>query len=145
MTYLDGGLHCNNPVRVLYDEAKSIWDTSRGQTVACIVSIGTGRPPLSAVGKRADELLRSMVKMATDTEGTAQDFANEVYNMPEADRPAYFRFNVEKGLEAIGLEEWEHFAKLTEATNTYLDGQREQIDVCIKALLSIAGMELGVL
>jgi hypothetical protein len=136
MTYLDGALHNNNPVRVLYDEAKSVWDASSGRTVACIISIGTGKPPLRAVGKRADELLRSMVKMATDTEGTAQDFANEIDRIPTVERPTYFRFNVENGLEDIGLEEWEHFTKLTEATNHYLDGLRKQVSECVDALLS---------
>lgn len=140
MAYIDGAVHYNNPVRVLYDEAKSVWDASAGQTVPCIVSIGTGSPPLSAVGKRADELLRSMVKMATDTEGTAREFSQEIYSVHEASRPAYFRFNVEKGLEGTGLEEWEHFTKVTEATNTYLNGHREHIDCCTNALLSVVGM-----
>lgn len=140
MTYLDGGLHYNNPVRVIYDEARTVWSASGGQYVACIVSIGTGKPPISAVGKRADELLRSMVKMATNTENTAREFGNEIYSIPEAARPAYFRFNVESGLEAVGLEEWEHFERLGEATKTYLDGLREHVDRCVGALLAATRM-----
>ena len=141
MTYVDGGLHNNNPVRILCDEARSVWDVPGGQSFSYVaVSIGTGCPPLSAVGKRADELLRSMVKMATDTENTARGFANDIYNIPEGSRPAYFRFNVQRGLEGIALEEWEHFGKLAEATNSYLDDLRENVDCCVSALLSVTGM-----
>jgi hypothetical protein len=141
MTYVDGGLHNNNPVRILYDEARSVWDVPSGQSFTCVaISIGTGSPPLSTVGKRADELLRSMVKIATDTENAARDFANEIYHTPEGSRPAYFRFNVQRGLEGIGLEEWKHFEKLTEATKIYLDGLRENVDCCVNALLSVTGM-----
>jgi predicted acylesterase/phospholipase RssA len=137
MTYVDGGIHNNNPVRVLYDEARSVWSISGGQNIACIVTIGTGSPPLPAVGKRADELLRSMVKIATDTENTARDFANHIYSIPEAARPGYFRFNVQKGLETIGLEEWEHSNTVSEATIAYLDGLRENVDSCVNTLLSV--------
>lgn len=81
-----------------------------------------------------------MVKIATDTENTTRDFANEISNTPEGSRPAYFRFNVQRGLEGIGLEEWEHFEKLTEATNIYLDNFRERVDCCVGALLSVTGI-----
>lgn len=137
--YVDGGLHCNNPVRVLYDEAKNVWNTSSGRTIDCIISIGTGSLSLIPVRKRVDELLRTVVRMATDTEDTAQQFCNEINNMPSTERPAYFRFNVDKGLETIALEEWKHFSTLAEATNDYLNGNRELVDSCVEALLSVAG------
>lgn len=41
MKYIDGALRYNNPVRILYDEAKSEWP---GRSIACIISIGTISP-----------------------------------------------------------------------------------------------------
>jgi hypothetical protein len=91
---VDGALHNNNPVRVLLDEVKSVWGPASGRCIGCIVSIGTGTPPLSPLGEGAIEIVRSLAKMVTDTERTAREFKNEIYHLPLAERPAYFRFNV---------------------------------------------------
>jgi predicted acylesterase/phospholipase RssA len=139
-TYVDGALHNNNPVRVLLDEAKSVWCPPSDRDIGCIISIGTGTPPLSPLGEGAIEIVQSLAKMATDTERTAREFKNEIYHLPLAERPAYFRFNVQRGLSDIGLEEWEHFNALTEATSAYLDDLREEIDRCVTALLPTPGM-----
>ncbi|OCL10096.1 FabD/lysophospholipase-like protein [Glonium stellatum] len=138
--YIDDALHHNNPVRVLWDEANTVWKEQSGRNIACIISIGTGKPPPRAVGERADQLLRSLVKMVTDTEAAAQGFSDENYYRDEAERPAYFRFNVEQGLEDVGLEEWEQFEKLTEATDAYLDSRRQEVGACVNSLLSVPGM-----
>ena len=37
MKFIDGAVRYNNPIRVLYDEAKSVWP---GCPIACIISIG---------------------------------------------------------------------------------------------------------
>ncbi|KAI9776691.1 MAG: hypothetical protein M1839_009418 [Geoglossum umbratile] len=136
MDYVDGALHYNNPVSVLWDEAKSVWGS---RPISCIVSIGTGKPAVGPVGKRGHTILKSLVKMATDTEATARDFKNSIYQIPEADRPKYYRFNVERGLEDIALEEWKHFRRLTEATSAYLSEQRQEIDACVGVLFPVVG------
>lgn len=139
MSYVDGGLHYNNPVRVLVDEAKSIWKGTHARSVGCIISIGTGAPPLSAVGDRGLEILESVKATVTDTEDTAQDFENELEHMDSTERPAYFRFNVHN-MQKIGLEEWKEFQTLTGATNDYLNAQRREIGNCVDSLLRLAGM-----
>lgn len=139
MSYVDGGLHYNNPVRVLVDEAKSIWKGTLARSVGCIISIGTGAPPLSAVGDRGLEILESVKATVTDTEDTAQEFENELEHMDAAERPAYFRFNVHN-MQKIGLEEWKEFQTLTGATNDYLSTQRREIGNCVDSLLRLAGM-----
>jgi hypothetical protein len=136
MEYVDGALHYNNPVSILWDETKTIWSN---RPIGCIVSIGTGKPAIGGVGKRGHEILEALVKMATDTEKSAREFKTRISQMPETDRPKYYRFNVERGLEGIALEEWTQFKKLTEATHSYLSDQREEIDDCAGALFSAVG------
>jgi predicted acylesterase/phospholipase RssA len=134
--YVDGALHYNNPVSVLLEESKSIWDD---RPIGSIVSIGTGKLPIGGVGKRGHDILVALAKMATETETTARDFKVWISQMPLSDRPKYFRFNVEGGLENIALEEWTQFTKLTEATDSYLSDQRQEMNDCADALLSAVG------
>ena len=105
-------------------------------TIPKLISIGTGKPIPHSGGERADQLLESMIQIVTDTENTAKEFANENYHEPKASRPAYHRFNVEQGLENVGLEEWKKFGKLNAATREYLNGKRQELDECIAALVS---------
>lgn len=136
MEYVDGALHYNNPVSILWDETKSVWSN---RPIGCIVSIGTGKPAIGPVGKRGYDILNALVKMATDTEKTAREFKIRIHQIRETDRPKYYRFNVERGLEDIALEEWKQFTMLTEATSLYLSEQREEIDACAGALFPAIG------
>jgi len=136
MSYGDDGLHYNNPVRILLDESREIWKSS-GRRAGCILSIGTGKQKLGAVGDRGDEILAALADIVTDTENTEREFANEIDNMDPAERPNYFRFNVDQGLEEVGLEEWKRFEKLTGATSFYLGAHRRDIEQCADILLGL--------
>jgi predicted acylesterase/phospholipase RssA len=138
LTYGDGGLHYNNPIRVAMDESRRIWAPSSGQQVGVIVSIGTGKPPLRDLGRKGHEIILSLKDIATDTEQTAEDFADEINDMEPATRPKYFRFNVEQGTESVGLEEWDQFDRLTAATNAYLKAHRKEVEDCVESLLQLA-------
>ena len=61
------------------------------------------------------------MRVATDTEHTAETFSSEHRTL--AKQGQYFRFNVQEGLEHIGLEEHEHMAKIVAATRRYVEGQ----------------------
>jgi hypothetical protein len=117
------------------DESTRIWGRSQGRRVGCILSIGTGKPQLREVGKRGHELIVSLRDIVTDVDKAAEEFSREIEDMEEDVKPAYFRFNVEQGLEEVGLEEWEHFERLVTATNTYLGTHRKDIRACANALL----------
>lgn len=139
MTYGDGGLHYNNPVRVLMDESKQIWDYSAGRRAGYIISIGTGKQSLNRVGNDLVEIVKSLEAIVVDTEKTAEMFANEIADMPPLERPNYFRFNVDQGLENIGLEEWKQFERLTEASSAFLGAHRRDIEACADALSKLMG------
>jgi hypothetical protein len=132
--YVDGGLTYNNPVRALYIESKHIWNASSGRKIGCIISIGTGVPPLKATGDRGKDILESLVATALDTQQTADEFADEMEHLPYSEDLTYIRLNVNQGLQDIGLEEWKHFDKVTGATNVYLRNHRQEVERCAKAL-----------
>ena len=136
--YVDGGLNYNNPVRSLYDEAKHVWGKSRRE-IKCIVSIGTGVPPLRTTGDTGKEILGSVVKIATDTQRTADEFADEMEHLPENAKVDYYRFNVDHGLETMKLEEWGDFDMLAGATSYYLNSHKSDLDRCASALLCSVG------
>ena len=137
--YVDGGItHNNNPVRALWDEAKNVWGPTR--KIGCIFSIGTGVPALHSTGKSGKSIIKSLAHIATDTQNTAKTFAWDMDHLPPAEAIAYFRFNVEQGLQNVKLEEWESFDALTGATDEYLNTRRSEIDKCADVILEFSGM-----
>lgn len=75
----------------------------------------------------------------TNTQETAEMFANEIADLASTERPHYFRFNVDQGLENIELEEWREFETLTVATDPYLEAHRRDVDSCVEAFLGLIG------
>ncbi|KAL9137486.1 MAG: hypothetical protein Q9175_001311 [Cornicularia normoerica] len=132
--YVDGGFNYNNPIRSLYDEARYVWGKSHRE-IKCIVSIGTGIPSLKATGDTGKQILKSVVAIATDTQTTADGFADEMEHLAENAKIDYFRLNVDRGLEKMKLEEWKDFDTLTGATSYYLNSHKADLDRCANALL----------
>jgi hypothetical protein len=139
MTYGDGGFYYNNPVRILMDESKRIWNYATGRRAGFILSVGTGKRLLNSVGNGLVEIIKSIEAIVTDTEETAEMFANEISDIPQVEKPDYFRFNVDQGLENIGLEEWKQFEMLAEASSAYLRAHRREIEVCADILSALTG------
>jgi len=102
-TFLDGGLGENNPINRLWIEAKQQFGPAPLEDqIRCLLSIGTGKPALSAFGQSLKEVGESIIKIATETQRTANNF----HEMHEelANRDGYFRFNP-PDISDIGLEE----------------------------------------
>jgi hypothetical protein len=139
--HLDGGLGANNPVKQVASEASDIWFNARGELdlqthVKCFLSIGTGHPGITRV--RAEKafkfLTETLVKMATDTENIAGEFEHSWRGPLEERR--YFRFNVQQGLQEVGLEEFKMKGDIQSATGAYLEERTNMLHVkdCIHAL-----------
>ncbi|KAF2621738.1 hypothetical protein BU25DRAFT_353804, partial [Macroventuria anomochaeta] len=138
---LDRGLGANNLVDEVEDDACEIQCRSSGiselqRRTKCFISIGTEHPGNKAVHDKAtDFILGTLKDMATETEVTArksehkwrQQFASNVY----------FRFNVEHGLDEMGLEEYKKVGILDATTDAYLKTWTVQamMDRCTKALV----------
>lgn len=127
---------------ILWNEAKEIWIGTDARPVGTIVSIGTGHLDPGCVVKKVHEILKTVVNLATDTERVTQSFWERVEEILTLDRPKYFRFNVERGLERIALDEWKQYKTLMEATNACLADPRVKSEVraCAEALVPSESM-----
>lgn len=136
--YVDAALGSNNPVRSVWNEAQNIWCPDDGQLeprVKCLISIGTGNPGSASVKEGVKDFLTKTLKdIATETEHTAVQ--SEALFRGLLDQKRYFRYNVEQGLQAIGLEEYRKRADIESATLAYLAIQRQKFSLrdCAKNL-----------
>ena len=135
-SFADGGLGANNPVDEVEGEASNIWCSETGDLkplVKCFISIGTGNP-----GKKPFEdsifkfLGQTVVQIATETENTERRFIARWAR--HFDDKRYFRFNVEHGLQEIGLEEYKKKGAMEAATEGYLThtAQKFRVRDCIQ-------------
>lgn len=138
--FADGALGANNPVDEVEGEASDIWCEQTGDLkplVKCFISIGTGNP-----GKKAmeDNLLKFVSKtlpaLTTQTEQTEKRFIAKWRQHYESKR--YFRFNVDQGLQDVGLAEYKDQGLIETATEGYLDHQAVEFRVrdCVENLKS---------
>ncbi|GIJ91451.1 hypothetical protein Asppvi_010416 [Aspergillus pseudoviridinutans] len=137
-TFADGGFGANNPVDEVEGEASNIWGSDEKdlkELVKCFISIGTGNP-----GKKAFEdgmikfLSETVVQIATETEATEKRFIERWAK--HFDKNRYFRFNVDQGLQDIGLDEYNKKGAIKAATEGYLThvAQRYRVRDCIQNL-----------
>ena len=85
------------------------------------MSIGTGVPLLKAFRDNVIHIHETLTALATETEQTAEKFRRARPELDETGR--YYRFNVEPGLEGIGLEEPKKKKEIAAATQRYLELQ----------------------
>jgi predicted acylesterase/phospholipase RssA len=118
--YVDGGMGCNNPIAQVLEEAELVFPTRR---VACIISIGAGQAQTLAIPRPGWfqqvlplDLVEAMRGIATDCEQKAQEVARHFQGMPDV----YFRFNVEHGMQSIGLAQWEKLDEVATHTGQYM-------------------------
>ncbi|KMK63757.1 hypothetical protein Y699_09530 [Aspergillus fumigatus Z5] len=149
-SFADGGLGANNPVDEVEGEASNIWCSETGDLkplVKCFISIGTGNP-----GKKPFEdsvvkfLGQTLVQIATETENTERRFIARWAK--HFDEKRYFRFNVEQGLQEIGLEEYKKKGVIEAVTDGYLTHltQKFRVRDCIQSMKlkeNKAGTELA--
>jgi predicted acylesterase/phospholipase RssA len=137
--FVDGATGANNPVRELWDQAQLAWgpEPLEGK-VKCLVSIGTGVPSLQAFKDDVLHIGETLAAIATETELTAERFRRERALLDSTRR--YYRFNVLRGLEDIGLEEAKKVKEMAAATRRYISSQevQSQMQTCAG---SIAGRE----
>jgi predicted acylesterase/phospholipase RssA len=137
--FVDGATGANNPVREIWDQAQLIWgpEPLEGR-VKCLVSIGTGVPSLKPFKDDLLNIGQTLVAIATETEKTAEQFRRERSVLDSTGR--YYRFNVDRGLEDIGLEEAKKAKEMAAATRGYIQTHavHKQMQACAG---SIAGTQ----
>jgi predicted acylesterase/phospholipase RssA len=134
--FVDGGLGANNPVDQIWNEAQNIWcfgEVELCDLLKCFVSVGTGNPGRKPIAEGAmNFFLETMVGIATQTEETAKVFIERHRHLYLAKR--YFRFNVQQGLQAVGLEEYKKEALIDAATAEYMDSQETRLAAQVCAM-----------
>ncbi|KAF2466110.1 uncharacterized protein BDR25DRAFT_269263 [Lindgomyces ingoldianus] len=136
--FADGGLGANNPVDEVEGEASDIWCSETGDLkplVKCFVSIGTGNPGKKAIEDNMLKFLSgTLVDLVTQTENTEKRFIAKWAQ--HFDKKRYFRFNVDQGLQDVGLAEYQEQGAIEAATDGYLDHKAQEFRVrdCIQNL-----------
>ncbi|KFY66945.1 hypothetical protein V496_01838, partial [Pseudogymnoascus sp. VKM F-4515 (FW-2607)] len=135
-TFADGGLGANNPVDEVEGEASNVWCSETGDLkplVKCFISIGTGNPGKTAFEDGIFKFLgQTVVDIATETENTEKKFIARWAK--HYDESRYFRFNVDQGLQSIGLDEYKKKGAMEAATGGYLThtAQKFRVRDCIQ-------------
>ncbi len=120
--YVDGATGANNPVNELWKEAKDVWDSGPLEyNLMSLVSIGTGVPSVEPFRTGLLDIGRSLVRISTETEQTAESFQRIHSELDENNQ--YFRFNVRNGLEHIGLEDASQKNGIMTLTERYVQSQ----------------------
>ncbi|KAK0629270.1 acyl transferase/acyl hydrolase/lysophospholipase, partial [Bombardia bombarda] len=120
--FVDGATGRNNPVESVLAEASEIWGPDAKDRIECLVSIGTGKSEFRDFGDNLAELKRTLVALATETEQTEQRIYRNQENLGVGGR--YFRFNVDRGLEGVVLDDCEKQGTIISATEAYLETER---------------------
>ena len=137
ISYVDAALGYNNPVKQVVAEASTHFGSDA--LVTCVVSIGTGQPKISSYDKPGwvqnaapTKLAHILGDIATECETTAEDMHKRCRNNPGI----YYRLNVNRGLDAIQLDEWKRLPDVTEHTTKHLQlvQVKQQIENIVEAL-----------
>lgn len=119
-------------------EAANIWCSESADLkplVKCFLSIGTGNPGIQAFEESVFKFLgQTVVGIATETEETEKKFIAKWRKHFDENR--YFRFNVDQGLQTIGLDEYKKQGPMEAATDRYLinQAQKNRVRDCIQNL-----------
>jgi predicted acylesterase/phospholipase RssA len=120
--FVDGATGANNPVWEVWNQAQLIWGPQPLEgRIKCLVSIGTGVPSLKPFRDDVFHIGNTLVAIATETGQTAERFRRDKSHLADSGR--YYRFNVDRGLEEIGLEESRKRKEIAAATRCYVGSQ----------------------
>ena len=131
--FVDGATGANNSVWEMWDQAQRMWGPEPLEdSVKCLVSIGTRVPSLKPFQDDIVHIGRTLIAIATETEQSAERFLRDKIHLNNTGR--YYRFNVNMGLEDMGLEESKKKKKkeVAAATRLYIGSQnvRNRMQEC---------------
>ena len=134
-SFIDGATGTNNPVYEVWNKAQDIWPSrSLKDKIKCLVLIGTGIPSLTPFKDDIISISQSLLAIATETEKTAERFSRDKSRLNNMGR--YYRFNILKGLEDIGLENLKRKNTIVAAIDQYIKSQAvfKQMKACADSM-----------
>ncbi|KAG6884378.1 hypothetical protein C0992_006445 [Termitomyces sp. T32_za158] len=125
--FIDSGLKCNNPTKEVFMEAQKVFGTKR--PISCILSIGTGHPNAISLREpsmlQRSDLMDALLGIAQDCEKVSNEFEEEYGKSYKRGsrkvKKAYFRLNVQQGLQNVSLTEWTKMGEVKTHTLSYLE------------------------
>jgi len=117
--HVDGAFGNNNPIRTVWSQANHLWVRERNPPEFFVLSIGTGEATRPGIGGGWSSIIRTLIKIATQTEQTADEFSDDHRDLIQDEM--LYRFNVAHGLETVHLDEYKHMNMIAGATKTYLN------------------------
>jgi predicted acylesterase/phospholipase RssA len=171
-TYVDGGLQNNNPAQLAIYEAHKIWSKAKRFTLVSVgtgrlkaVRITDPQANSMSEGSRKVRILKwipganisripaglgelkkmaqACVDLVTTSEPAHQRLLEDSTSTDPAKQFPYYRFNVERDMQDIGLEEWNKVEEMNMHTKVYME-ERERVLIkneCVRALMNPPVME----
>ncbi|KAG7120410.1 Calcium-independent phospholipase A2-gamma like protein [Verticillium longisporum] len=136
--WVDGAMRRNNPINEAMNEVNRESERGwEGRAIGCTLSIGTGVAQVREVSNSASALVKSVVKIMTDSEDVADAFLSSSFGQQLERSHRYFRFNVPQGLQALKLDEWKETKRMNAFTMDYLSKYEtgKSVVTCAKSLL----------
>ena len=132
---------------MVLEEAGRIWrdenDYFNRDRIGCLVSLGTGFPAVARLdtGRLKNEVfsrlgiptdaIEVMQAIITNTEPVAVQLTNDLAD------DVYHRFNVEQGLQAVELFDYEKLDNVADDTANYLTQREKDLDRCTRSLAKL--------
>lgn len=126
--FVDAPMSVNNPVQQVWEQAHLVWGSELPNSeYNRLVSIGTGVPSLGSFKDEDMRIGQMLARMAVETERIAELFRKEHRLRNSTVR--YYRFNVPRGLEDVGLEETENIREVAAVTRQYIKSSKVEFEV----------------
>lgn len=119
-TFVDGAMRLNNPISAVLNEADALFPDA---TFKSIISIGTGWTDVTGLAVeqvKAHNVIKTCIDISINANNEAQAFAKGRRGRDFLENKTYFRFDVERGLDTIALEEWKKLDDIDALTEAYL-------------------------
>jgi predicted acylesterase/phospholipase RssA len=122
--FVDGGAGQNNPIQEAFDSRVLAFPS---KAIEFVISIGCGESADKAFGKNLKQVGETLISIATDTDDTFNLFARIHPDLKtEGTEARLFRFQVDRGMEDVGLAEYEKTKTIAAATQAYMQSPRKR-------------------
>ena len=129
--FVDAGMGYNCPIILVMDEAFQIWGK---RPFGCILSIGTGVQSERPVGRDLLNLGKKCAEMATNADLIADAYRQRLETEENPLLDVYFRLTVDRNMDQIGLDEFQHLKDVSAWTTAYLDRCRAVVEEIARRL-----------
>lgn len=83
---------------------------------------------------RCHDVIKTCIDLALNANNEAQKFVRERQGKDLAERGIYHRFDVDRGLDAIKLDHWQHLDDIDAYTEAYLSRKGSELESCAQSL-----------